>query len=158
MDDDALYEWMERRFTPPDAGRRLQLCAEHEAAHAVVADALGLDVATVRVSATGDGATVYEHGTREQTAVVAVAPSVWVDLRWEQFPEGDWAGCAGDRQRLAEYDAVSRQEARRCARAILTDRADDVVALAKRLANANLVNRDTVDFQKWKAARNRRKG
>ena len=116
----------------PEMTRRL--AAEHEAAHAVVASALGVPVVEVSIDERGGGETIFEAASAMDSATIAVAAEIWVDeLRWRTYPGGD-RGCSGDRRQLARHvdDFGARQACTR-ARAILRDNADAVLALADRL-------------------------
>lgn len=77
--------------------------AEHEAAHATVAAALGLDVISAKVSEDGSGECVYAKGTKLETAIVRMAGELWIDqLRGKsEFPYGA-KGLEGDHRALAE--------------------------------------------------------
>lgn len=138
-------EAWERRRTPPDVVRRARLVAEHEAAHATVAAALGLDVGKVWTNAFGAGLTEFGPGDDRQTAIVAAAPAVWVDLfRAEHFPEGDVVGCSGDMARLRAV-AFGAQDAARLAYRLLSGRRGLVLALAEQLLHERVV-----DYKRWR--------
>jgi hypothetical protein len=94
--------------TPRDA-RREELrindrreAAEHEAAHAVVAYALGLNVKSAKISEDGEGECTYVKGTTLQRAIILMAPALWIDrFRRDQFPYGA-KGLKADNRGLAE--------------------------------------------------------
>lgn len=135
---DDTAEWA-RRAAGTDEALVLQRTAEHEAAHAVVAQALGVHVAEVSVASDGrSGHTVYESSTPATTAVIAAAADEWIHgFRALVFPTGDATGCGDDMRVLARAtgaDAYRVGEARRRARLILGERRDEVVQLARRLA------------------------
>ena len=52
--------------------------AEHEAAHATVAEALGYRVHEIVVGDHGSGHVEYEQASRDDTAVIAVAGGLWI--------------------------------------------------------------------------------
>ncbi|GAA3272702.1 hypothetical protein [Streptomyces lavendulae] len=133
--DDAS-DWYRRRLgTDPDLV--LARTAEHEAAHVVVARALGLHVAEVSVSEDGrDGVTTYESTGRDETAAVAAAAEVWItEFRALAYPRGDAAGCREDMRVLLQNTGGDHDvhRARRRARVILGEHRDEVLALAARL-------------------------
>ncbi|MEW2135516.1 hypothetical protein AB0892_02710 [Streptomyces sp. NPDC005409] len=133
---DDVVDWQRRQVgTDPDLV--LARTAEHEAAHAVVARALGLHVAEVSISEDGQsGVTTYESAGRADTATVAAAAEVWIhEFRALAYPAGDAAGCREDMQVLVRNTAGDHdvREARRRARHILGERRDEVLALAARL-------------------------
>jgi hypothetical protein len=83
-----------------DRSRRLQVgpqrarrkAAEHEAAHAPVAEALGLRVHEIVIGDHGSGHVEYEQASRDDTAVIAVAGGLWITtFRSLRYPEGDSA-------------------------------------------------------------------
>src|SRR5947209_3975402 len=75
--------------------------SEHEAAHAVVAAALGLDVISAKISEDGSGECTHVKGTKLQTATVRMAGELWIDqFRAQQFPYGA-KGLEGDHRALA---------------------------------------------------------
>jgi hypothetical protein len=80
--------------------------SEHEAAHAVVAAALGLDVISAKISEDGSGECTYVKGTKLQTATVRMAGELWIDqFRAQQFPYGA-KGLEGDHRALAAIGDV----------------------------------------------------
>lgn len=122
---------------------------EHEAAHAVVARALGLAVTELRVdrprSEVGGwcqyrttGLQTFEHG------VVLSAPQLWIErFRTEAYPGGDAHGSRDDQQeatRLVHDISDNIGEALLVRKAIehkavtlLREHADDVLTIAARL-------------------------
>jgi hypothetical protein len=75
--------------------------AEHEAAHAVAAQALGLDVKFAKINADGNGECTYVKGTKQQRAVILMAPELWISkFRQDAFPYGP-TGLKGDHRALA---------------------------------------------------------
>lgn len=78
--DEALAERV-RRVTPLSLrGPRffIDRCAQHEAAHVVVAQAFGLRVREAVVKADGTGHTEHDLGVPAQNLAVAVAGDLWV--------------------------------------------------------------------------------
>ncbi|MDX2515467.1 hypothetical protein PV355_09975 [Streptomyces stelliscabiei] len=134
VDDTADFA---RRSLGTDPALVRQEAAEHEAAHAVAARALGVHVREMTIAEDGSGATVYEETSREAEAVIAVAPQVWIgEFRALVFPAGA-RGCSRDEQVLARStgaDAYNVDKARRRARLILGESRGEVLALAQRLA------------------------
>ncbi|MEU4338385.1 hypothetical protein AB0F59_27640 [Micromonospora lupini] len=115
---------------------RLRRAAEHEAAHAVVADALGMAVGEVQINDDGTGACEYRSGGRINDAAVAVAGALWIsDYRWQTWPGQGEAGCEHDMRTLALCDAFDRREAQQRASKILSERGDDVIMFAEHLMN-----------------------
>jgi hypothetical protein len=125
--DAAAQEWFRGR-EPVPAGR---LCAEHEAAHAIVADALGVHVVDVEVRDDGNGETTHDFTSPRNKAAIAVAARVWIEhFRYREFPAGD-TGCAGDHRAIAaSVDGYGEREAIATAGRILRDHADAVMGLA----------------------------
>ncbi len=133
---DDVVDW-QRRQLGTDPELVLARTAEHEAAHAVVARALGLHVADVFIGEDGrDGVTTYETADRDETATVAAAADVWItEFRALAYPSGDAAGCREDMRVLVRNTDGDHDvhRARRRARVILGERRDEVLALAARL-------------------------
>ncbi|MDX3519279.1 hypothetical protein [Streptomyces scabiei] len=125
-----------RRALGTDPALVRQEAAEHEAAHAVAARALGVRVKEATIDEDGTGATVYEETTREAEAVIAVAAQVWLaEFRALVFPAGV-RGCSGDNRVLARStgaDAYNVDQARRRARLLLGERRSEVLELAREL-------------------------
>ncbi|MFJ7159747.1 hypothetical protein ACIQUQ_33005 [Streptomyces sp. NPDC101118] len=133
---DDVVDWQRRQLgTDPDLV--LARTAEHEAAHVVVAWALGLHVAKVSIGENGrDGVTTYEAAGRDETAAVAAAAEVWfTEFRALAYPRGDADGCRDDMRLLVRSTDGDHDihRARRRARLILGERRDEVLALAARL-------------------------
>jgi hypothetical protein len=140
---DDVAEWS-RRLLGTDEDLILQRTAEHEAAHAVVARALGLRLLDVSVSADGrSGETRYESAPESANAIIAVAAEVWIsEVGGLVFPRGDADGCREDVRVLVRStggDAWAMREARRRARLILAESRDEVLALAEQLARTRHV-------------------
>lgn len=136
---DDLADWS-RRLLGTDADLILRRTAEHEAAHAVTARALGLRVAEVSVSADGrSGLTKHESTSPAATAIVAVAAGLWTDeFRGMVFPRGDAAGCREDMRVLVRNtggDTWKMQNACRHARTILAESRDEIFAMADLLVS-----------------------
>lgn len=127
-----------RRMLGTDPAFVLQRTAEHEAAHAVVAVALGVRGVEVAISDDGrSGSTRYERASREATAAVAAAADVWIhEFRAVVFPTGDEVGCGDDYRLLVRSTDGDHgvREARRRARLVLGERGDEVLAVAAQLA------------------------
>jgi hypothetical protein len=98
--------------TPRDARRdRLRIAdrqeaAEHESAHAVAAQALGLDVQSAKIAEDGSGECVHVKGTRLERAIVKMAGELFIDrFRKDVFPYGA-KGLEGDHRALAAIGDV----------------------------------------------------
>src|SRR4051812_42984390 len=128
-------ERLRRRFSPVPVR---QETAEHEAAHAIVAEALGLRVVDIVVGEDGSGVTTHESASQKDGAVIACAGQIWIEeFRYREFPAGA-GGCSGDQRALvARADAFNARIAAGKARRILHDRADEVVRLAAWLQRAD---------------------
>ncbi|PBC79895.1 hypothetical protein BX265_4724 [Streptomyces sp. TLI_235] len=125
------------RMASRDADYALQLVAEHEAAHAIVARALGLGPVEIEIADDMSGVTRYAKTSRMGSAIVAVAAEVWItDFRYFAFPGGDRDGCRADRRALLMNTGgdVDILDASRRAYAILAERREEVLAAAHRLA------------------------
>jgi hypothetical protein len=134
---DDVADW-QRRMLGTDPALVRQLTCEHEAAHAVVAHALGLRGIEAEIDEGGrTGRTRYEKGTRAASSVIAIAPTVWVnEFRWSVFPAGD-NGCDSDMRQLVRATSGWHHEvldAQRRARVVLGEYRDLVLATADRLA------------------------
>lgn len=108
-------------------------CAEHEAAHCIVAEALGLEVRAIGIDLDGpaEGCCYHARGTPFQSATVAMAGEMWVGLfRSYEFTRGP-RGCESDRRRYFSLlpDHIELERARRECFEIL--RANRVVVLAR---------------------------
>jgi hypothetical protein len=85
---------------------RQRQSAEHEAAHAVAAHALGLKVHHTKVREDGSGECSHAPGTKLQDAIVLMAPEIWINqFRRDQFPYGA-EGLKLDHEALAEIGNV----------------------------------------------------
>jgi hypothetical protein len=127
--DAAAQEWFRRRREPLPARR---LCAEHEAAHAIVAAALGVHVVDVEVrDDDGSGEATHVRTSPQNNAAIAAAGQVWIEhIRYREYPAGD-PGCGSDRRAIAaSVDGFGEREAILTARQILRDHADAVMGLA----------------------------
>jgi hypothetical protein len=98
--------------TPRDARRdRLRIAdrqeaAEHESAHAVAAQALGLDVQSAKIAEDGSGECVHVKGTRLERAIVKMAGELFIDrFRKDVFPYGA-KGLESDHRALAAIGDV----------------------------------------------------
>jgi hypothetical protein len=115
----------------------LQLVAEHEAAHAIVARALGLGPVEVEIRDDMSGVTRYAKAPRMGKAIVAAAAEVWItQFRYFAFPAGDRDGCRQDRRELALHTDgdLDVLDASRRAHEILAEHREEVLAAAHRLA------------------------
>jgi hypothetical protein len=117
-----------------DFGRRRE-AAEHEAAHGIVAQALGLDVRLAHISGKGGGQCLYECGTPHQTAVVAMAGDIWINVFRSYEFVGGAHGCEDDRQTYlrAVPDDVAYNKAYRECFDILRRNYSTIIALADRI-------------------------
>ena len=79
-----------------------RMAAEHEAAHAVVARALGARVGLVELRADGSGRTCFDGvESRSDRIAIAMAAEVWLHVfRTLEYPLGDRTGCAEDHRDL----------------------------------------------------------
>ena len=135
----AMDEYSRRRLNPLSPALVRQKVCEHEAAHAVVAEALGVRVVDISISEDGSGETTHERASSEDSATIAVAAQIWIEeFRGLEFPGGD-SGCAGDRRVLLWHvdDHGARMAARK-ARAVLGERSDEVLRLAAWLGRSDL--------------------
>jgi hypothetical protein len=120
--------WLSRRRNPHSPRRE---GAEHEAAHAIVAEALGYRVVDIEVREDGNGETEYERASAEDGAAIACAAQIWLEeLRFREYPGGA-GGCSKDQRAvLARTDDFGAHRAAQTARRILRDRRDEVLRLA----------------------------
>ncbi|WP_131769534.1 M50 family metallopeptidase [Candidatus Protofrankia californiensis] len=119
-----------------DPSRRLQRTAEHEAAHAVVALALGARVWEISVEPDGSGKTWHDGESPRVRAPIAAAGDVWVrEFRAAEFPGDASVGCGADFRVLVRHavgvGAVGYE--RRRAWEILNERRNAVMALSRSL-------------------------
>jgi hypothetical protein len=131
----VILEW--QRYLMGSDPRREQ--AEHEAAHAVVAQALGLKVRAIAIDLGGQvaGECYHARGTPFQTATIALAGEMWIGLfRSYEFPRGP-RGCESDRRCYLtllpshlDLDRARREcfEILRANRALVLSRADQLDA------------------------------
>ncbi|MBO2439803.1 hypothetical protein [Actinomadura nitritigenes] len=131
---DDLAGWSERLYgSAPGLLRRES--AEHEAAHAITARALGVRLVSVWITSDGSGLTTFEATDRERAAAIYAASDVWVNtLRHRMFPAGGEAGCRSDRRQLIRAtggDDFAMRAAYRRAREVLDGYRDEVLALAE---------------------------
>ena len=138
-DDARLEEFSRRRLNPLSPALVRQKVCEHEAAHAVVAEVVGVRVVDIEVGEDGSGATTYEKASSERSAAIAAAAQVWIEeFRGLEFPGGD-SGCIGDRRALAWHvDDDGARLAARKARGMLRERSDEVLRLAGWLERVDL--------------------
>lgn len=146
----TVDERWRRQRTLPDDARRQALACEHESAHAIVGDAMGLRVGWIQSWPDGSGNTEVDGGGRAQWAATLVAPGVWLNvLRAEWYPQGDVAGCRSDMARLAGVtDRFGAQQAARVAGRVLRERREMVLDLAERL-----LRDQAVYYDQWKRER-----
>lgn len=124
------------RIGSRDAEYTLQLAAEHEAAHAIVARALGLGPVEVEIGDDSSGVTRFPKASRRANAIVAAAAEIWIsEFRYHAFPGGDRDGCRRDLRTLVQNTEGDGEvlDAQRRARAILSEHRDQVLAAAHRL-------------------------
>lgn len=125
------------RLASRDGEHTLQLTAEHEAAHAVVARMLGLGPVTAEIDDDLSGRTYYPEASRKAKAIVAAASEIWItQFRYHAFPGGDRDGCRRDLRDLiantnGDMDVLDAQSR---AHAILSEYREDVLAAACQLA------------------------
>ena len=128
-----------------DESRVRYKTSEHEAAHAVVAMALGMRDIDIRVAPNGDGTCSWAgESSPQERATIAVAGELWItQFRSFEYPEGD-AGCGPDRREVARsLDDFGAQRAARRAMEILRDNRPTVLELADRLAVDGVVTFDS---------------
>lgn len=129
----ASDEW--RRYGT-GADYHLRLTAEHEAAHAVVARALGIPVSEILIRDDNSGVTRYEATGAAETAAIAAAADVWIsEFRSLTFPGAAGAGCRDDVQVVVRNtgDQHGVAQAMRSARLLLAQRRGEVLELADEL-------------------------
>ena len=104
-DFDEMMLARRRRMMPIDDAARRRESSEHEAAHFVVAQALGIEVNAAAVAHNGDGGGCFhERAPRFETATIALAGELWIGMyRSLEYPRGPM-GCEADRR--AAIDAV----------------------------------------------------
>lgn len=138
-----LVERRIKNLLPNEVSRRYET-AHHEASHAIIVMAFGKALRSVSID--GDdarsGLCTFEKGsTPLEIATICVAPIVWIQqVYYRQFryylPNGA-SGCESDLRRAQElvgYDMTFQLgRAFTQAREILTEHADEVIAVANRL-------------------------
>jgi hypothetical protein len=134
IDELILRQYM--RSMPTDDALRRREAAEHEAAHAIVAQALGVRVRVAHVLADGSGGCLHEYGTPIQTATIALAGEIWIGtFRSLEFPRGP-AGCKSDRRAACSAVGADDWELKRAyeqCHTILKENRAIVLALADRI-------------------------
>jgi hypothetical protein len=88
--DEALEAW-EHLIAPADEVTRRREAAEHEASHAIVAQAFGSNVSVTSIGTDGSGLCRYRlEGLDDlQRATIMLAPGVWINtIRGDRFPRG----------------------------------------------------------------------
>jgi hypothetical protein len=134
----ALLAQQVRYALPDEVSRRYQT-AHHETAHLVVAMALSKTVRSISISTDNpsSGLCQYERGaTPLETATICVAPIVWLEQVYRDFPYFmPWgaSGCEKDLQKAHDAAGWEIDKASEQARAILADNYDAVVVIADRL-------------------------
>ena len=110
---------------------RLPAAAEHEAAHAVTATALGVAVYWTTARQNGTGRTSCEAASPRLSAIIAAAGDLW-DRDFSVHPYID-GSCSDLRTAVDNVGTAGIWQARRIARDILTRHKSDVLALARRI-------------------------
>lgn len=88
--------------------RNRRQTAEHEAAHATAALALGLQVRYAKIIDEGEGECSYIPGTQMENAISLIAPECWItQLRRDAFPYGA-TGLKCDHRKLADVSLGDR--------------------------------------------------
>lgn len=131
-----LADW-NRRMLGTDPDLILRETCEHEAAHAVVAQMLGLRGVEAVIEDDGaSGVTRYEKTSARVNAIIAVASGVWIEeFRGLVFPLGA-KGCSSDMRSLVVAtgaDEYNMREAQRRARLILAECREQVLTVADTL-------------------------
>jgi hypothetical protein len=130
--DAAVSDWWSRRDAQSSPAGKRHRAAEHEAAHAIVAEALGVHVHDVRLFEDGSGETTHEGTSPDRNAAIAAAGYVWVEqLRFREFPDPRDIECREDRRKIAGLvDAFDARQAAAKARNILREHSSEVLRLA----------------------------
>jgi hypothetical protein len=121
-------------MSPPDDVQNRRQGAEHEAAHSVVAQALGAHVPVAAISDDHSGFCQYNARglTDLQRAAVMLAAKIWItDFRAIEFPHGA-TGCAQDHRDATATGADLRQ-ATKLATEILRENHDAIIKLADKI-------------------------
>jgi hypothetical protein len=127
------------RNLPPDETSHRRETAEHESAHAIIVLSFGralLRSLQINNNDPSGGLCTYEKGsTPFETAVIALAPKVWIEqIRYQQFsPAFGATGCESDLQRARDAVGWEIDRAAKRAYEILLDNYDSVLAVADRL-------------------------
>jgi hypothetical protein len=132
--EEILIQNYQRTMPTDDASRRRQT-AEHEAAHSIVAQSLGVPVRLAHVLPDGSGECLHESGTPFQTATIALAGEIWIStFRNLEFSRGP-VGCIPDRQKAVKAlpDHFEFSKARDRCFTILRDNHAEVLALADKI-------------------------
>jgi hypothetical protein len=132
--EELLIQNYQRMMPTDDASRRRQT-AEHEAAHSVVAQSLGVPIRLAHVLLDGSGECLHESGTPFQTATIALAGEMWIGIfRSLEFPRGP-VGCIPDRRTALKAlpDQFEFGKARDQCFTILRENRAKVLALADRI-------------------------
>lgn len=133
-----LLQW-QNHLSPPTPESRRRESAEHESAHTIVAQALGLPVRFARISADHSGSCVHGSGSELENATVVVAAELWIErFRGYEYPNGP-TGCAGDRKAAAAIDELILRKARDNCMAILRDHRAVVLACADKIERDGFV-------------------
>jgi hypothetical protein len=127
-----------RHSLPDECSRRYQT-AHHESAHGVVALSFNRALRFISISPDNPSSGLCEYArgaTPLETATICIAPVVWLEQVYRDFPYYlPWGatGCEKDLQKA--HDAVGWEinKAFTWARAILTDNRDAVIAIADQL-------------------------
>jgi hypothetical protein len=130
--DAAVDDWWSRRDAQSSPAGMRHRAAEHEAAHVIVAEALGVHVHDVRLFEDGSGETTHEGTSPDNNAAIAAAGYVWVEqLRFREFPDPRDIECREDRRKIAGLvDAFGARQAATKARNILREHSSEVLRLA----------------------------
>ncbi|MGW6915558.1 hypothetical protein ACWGB8_17325 [Kitasatospora sp. NPDC054939] len=131
-------DWHRRKLNPDDV--ELQSTCEHEAAHAVVARALGLGPVVAVINEDGrSGVTSFRSTSPFGSAMVAAAAEVWItEFRHIAFPGARQREFSHDRLMVVRNttgDMQARDTYQR-AREILAEHREEVLAAAHQLRRA----------------------
>jgi hypothetical protein len=131
--DQAMETWL-NLMTPPDDVQLRREASEHEAAHAVTAQAFGSDVSVAAIAPDHSGMCRFTATglTGLQRAAVMMAPTVWINnFRSLQFPRG----ATGTEQdfRDAATTGADLEQALGLASAIVRENHDAIIKLADRI-------------------------
>jgi len=124
---------------------------EHEAAHAVVATALGLQVRELRVDHPrqdiGGNCRYWVTGMQQfEEAVLLAAPQLWIErFRADRYPDGDEFGSSYDQVKITHWVhnsgvtddidevLIVRRAIEKRAMELLNEHGDDILRIASRL-------------------------